>query len=109
MPVQITRKVQLTDTHRHVRNETYETYRFLLASDDAEVTLTDIVLAPDIEAVYGYEQYIEIAYCIEGNAELTDLSTGQVHSITSGTFMGCSTRRAVSFSSKPTDAANLCI
>ena len=86
MPVQIIRKEQLAGTTRHVRNETYETYRFLLDSDHANVTVTDILLFPNIEETYGYENHIEIAYCIEGNAELIDLSNGQTHSITPGTL-----------------------
>lgn len=86
MPLQIIHKQQLQGTPRHIRNPTYETHRFLLASDQADVTVTDITLAPDVEAVYGYDQHIEIAYCIEGNAELTDLSTGQIHQISPGTL-----------------------
>ena len=86
MSIRIIRKEQLAGTARHVRNETYETYRFLLDSDRADVTVTDIVLAPGIEATYGYDQHIEIAYCIKGHAELVDLSDGQAHAITPGTL-----------------------
>ena len=86
MSVQIIRKEELGGTDRHIKNEAYETYRFLLASDRAEVTVTDIVLVPDIEETYGYQNHIEIAYCIEGRAELVDLSNNQVHVITPGSL-----------------------
>ncbi len=68
------------------KNETYETYRFLLDSDKAEVAVTDILLASDVEEAYGYEKHIEIAYCIEGSAELIDLADNQVYMITPGTL-----------------------
>ncbi len=86
MSIHIIRKEQIVGTTRHIRNETYETYRFLLDSDQADVTMTDILLFPDIEETYGYEKHIEIAYCIEGNAELVDLSNDQTYPITPGTL-----------------------
>ncbi len=82
--VTIVQKESLRGTARHVRNQTYETVRLLLAEDGAEATVTDIVLAPDVEETYGSDQRIEIAYCIEGDAELTDLASGVVHRIIPG-------------------------
>jgi L-ectoine synthase len=70
MNVRIIKKQDLVGTPRNVKAATYETFRFLLDSDGAGVTVTDIVLKPGIEAEYGYDHYIEIAYCIEGRAEL---------------------------------------
>ena len=86
MPIQIIRKSQLTSTSRHVRNDVYETHRFLLANDAVGVTVTDIVLKPGIEAIYGYDEHIEIAYCIEGLATLTDLLTNESYEIAPGTM-----------------------
>jgi L-ectoine synthase len=86
MPVRVISKSNLVGTSRHVRNETYETYRSLLASDDVGVTVTDIVLAPGVEATYGYDNHVEIAYCIEGKATLTDLATGRCEEIAPGTL-----------------------
>jgi L-ectoine synthase len=86
MPIQIVRKAQLTGTDRHVRTAAYETHRFLLAGDGAEVTVTDVVLRPGIEATYGYDRHVEVAYCLEGAATLTDLETGATHAIAPGTL-----------------------
>lgn len=86
MPVQIIRKEQLAGSERHLRTETYETFRFLLAADHAEVTVTDVALIPDVEAEYGSDQHQEIAYCIAGRAELIDSATGQIHQIEPGTL-----------------------
>ena len=86
MPVKIMRKRDLIGTDRHLKNEFYETVRFLLASDGTGVTVTDIVLQPNAEAVYGYDSHIEIAYCIEGKAILKDLVTEAEHVIEPGTM-----------------------
>ena len=76
MPVRIVRKADLAGTPRHVRTDAYETFRFLLASDGLGITVTDIVLKPGVEAVYGYDNHVEIAYCIEGRARIADLRGG---------------------------------
>jgi L-ectoine synthase len=86
MTVRVIRKSELANTSRHIKNDVYETYRFLLKPDAAEVTVTDIVLKPGIEATYGYESHIEIAYCIEGKALLTDKASGVAHVIEPGTM-----------------------
>jgi quercetin dioxygenase-like cupin family protein len=43
-------------------------------------------MTPGIEATYGYDQHIEIAYCLEGAAELGDEATGAKHEILPGTL-----------------------
>lgn len=68
------------------QNHVYETYRFVLKSDNAAVTVTGIILKPGIKAEYGYDKHIEIAYCIEGHATLTDLATGKDNEISAGTM-----------------------
>ncbi len=70
MTIRIIRKADLAGTPRNVKAPTYETFRFLLDSDGTGVTVTDIVLKPGIEAEYGYDHHIEIAYCLEGRAKL---------------------------------------
>jgi L-ectoine synthase len=87
----VKRKQDLIGTDRHVKTHAYETVRFLLEPDYvgqniAGVTLTDIMLEPGIEETYGYEDHIEVAYCLEGHAVLTDLSDGSVHEIFPGTL-----------------------
>jgi L-ectoine synthase len=86
MTIKIIRKSDLANTSRHIKNDTYETTRFLLAPDEAGITVTDIVLTPNLEADYGYDAHIEIAYCIEGKATLTDLENMEAHVIEPGTM-----------------------
>ncbi len=84
--MQIIRKKALQRSERHLVNNVYETTRFLLAEDGPGVTVTDIVLAPGVRQVYGYAHNTEIAYCIEGEATLTDSANGSVHAIVPGTM-----------------------
>jgi L-ectoine synthase len=85
MTIRIIRKDDLAGTNRNVRAPTYETTRFLLANDGFGVTVTDIVLKPGVEAEYGYDDHIEIAYCISGKAVLTE-TDGTAHDILPGTL-----------------------
>ena len=79
-------KQSLLGTSRHVRNDAYETCRFLLADDGFGVTVTDITLTPGIEEIYGYDNHVEIAYCIEGEAYARELPDGERQHITPGTM-----------------------
>ncbi len=86
MAILIRHKADLLGSSRHVKTHAYETVRFLLKSDGVGLTLTDIVLKPDVEAVYGYEQHLEVAYCLSGHARLTEVSSKVVHDIRAGTL-----------------------
>ncbi len=97
MALLIKTKEALLNTDRHVCTHAYDTVRFLLESDMAGVTLTDIVIQPGIEEVYGYDEHIEVAYCLEGKAILTDLQTGLVHSILPGTLWAATKHERFSF------------
>lgn len=82
----IQRKSALLGTDRHVRNHAYETVRFLLESDQAGLTVTDITLEPNVEQVYGYDTRIEIAYCISGRAQLREVDSSDWQVIEPGTL-----------------------
>jgi L-ectoine synthase len=82
----IRRKSELLNTGRHVKNHAYETVRFLLESDGAGLTITDITLEPDIEELYGYDERLEIAYCLSGRAQLQELGKEEWHAIEPGTL-----------------------
>lgn len=86
MPLKFLRRGDLVGSNRHVRSDVYETVRFLLAEDGMGLTITDITLQPNIEAIYGYDRHIEIAYCIEGSALITDHATMESVPIAEGTL-----------------------
>lgn len=86
MALRLISKPALIGTKRHLRNDVYETCRFLLAEDGLGLTVTDITLAPGVEATYGYDQHVEIAYCIEGDAVIRSLPDGVEQRVVPGTM-----------------------
>lgn len=80
---------QLTDlvgTERDVAAETWSSRRFLLASDGMGFSLHDTVLHAGTETTMWYRNHVEAVYCIEGEGELVDRETGDVHRIQPGTM-----------------------
>ena len=75
---------ELVGTAHDVTHPNYRTMRLLLRSDPAPVSVTDIVLVPGIEDIYGYDDRTEIAYCIEGRATVRDLNGGSEREIEPG-------------------------
>jgi L-ectoine synthase len=103
MTLRIIRKSELSGTHRHVRNHAYETYRFLLEHDALGLTITDITLQPGVEETYGYDEHIEVAYCLEGQATVTELPNGIPAEIAPGTMWIAQQKDRFSFiASEPT-------
>lgn len=76
----------LIDTDRDVRAETFASRRFLLAKDGCGFSMHDTVLKAGTETSMWYRHHIEAVYCIEGEAELEVVDTGEVYPIRPGTF-----------------------
>jgi L-ectoine synthase len=76
----------LVDTSRDVIHENYRTCRLLIQSDGYSVGLTDITLHPGIDAVYGYDDRREFAYCISGSATVRQLPDGEPIAVGPGTL-----------------------
>lgn len=86
MTIRIIRKYELKNSPRNIKNEAYESFRFLLKEDGLGLTMTDIVLQPNIENTYGYQNNLEIAYCLEGRAKLVEILSEKVFLIEPGTL-----------------------
>lgn len=84
MPLFFQDREALAGSSRDVTHVNYRTFRLLIAADGAPVSLTDIVLNPGIEDVYGYPDRTEVAYCIEGHATVHDLQNGRLEEIRPG-------------------------
>jgi L-ectoine synthase len=77
---------EIEGTERDVRDTTFASRRFLLAKDGCGFSMHDTILGEGTETNMWYQHHIEAVYCIEGEAELTDLETGEVHTIVPGTL-----------------------
>jgi L-ectoine synthase len=79
-------KAELQGTERALQTEDFSTTRFLLREDGVGLTMTDVTYHASVDATYRYKNHVEVVYCLEGEATLEDLETGEVHQIRPGTL-----------------------
>jgi L-ectoine synthase len=79
-------KHELAGTSRAMGTDKWQTTRLLLREDGVGLTVTDVTLGAGSEAIYGYKHHVEIGYCLEGEATITELATGVVHVIKPGSL-----------------------
>lgn len=72
------------DTDLDVRATTWRSRRLLLARDKMGFSLHDTVLYAGTEIPMHYQNHLEAVYVIEGEGELVDLDTGDVHQLRPG-------------------------
>ncbi len=83
----IVRKLeQLQGTDRSVSAANWTSHRLLLASDGLGFSLHDTILHAGTETKMWYRNHVEAVYCVEGEGEIHDLDTDEVHSISPGTM-----------------------
>lgn len=73
-------------TDRDVAGEGWRSRRLLLADDGMGYSLHDTVVAAGEELTLEYRHHLEACYCIEGEAEMTDLTSGERYRIAPGTL-----------------------
>lgn len=80
----------LIDTERDVVADTWRSRRLLLAGDGMGFSLHDTLLHAGMTTQMWYQHHFEAVYCIEGEGELEDLATGEVHALAPGTMYALS-------------------
>ena len=75
----------LKGTKRDTQGPCWSSQRFLLAEDNMGFTLTETTVEAGSDQVMWYKHHLEACYCLEGEGELEDLASGEVHRITPGT------------------------
>ena len=73
-------------TDRDVEGEGWRSRRLLLRRDQLGFSLHDTTVAAGTELSLQYKQHLEACYCLEGEAELVDLASGERHTIAPGTM-----------------------
>jgi L-ectoine synthase len=71
-------------TDRDVEGEGWRSRRLLLRRDQLGFSLHDTTVAAGTELNLQYKHHMEACYCLEGEAELTDLATGEQHDLRPG-------------------------
>ncbi|SDN35832.1 ectoine synthase [Allokutzneria albata] len=77
---------EIEDTEYDVRAETWRSRRIILAKEGVGFSLHDTVLYAGTETAMWYANHVEAVYCIEGEGELINDETGEVHPISPGTL-----------------------
>ncbi|MBS9715534.1 ectoine synthase [Pseudohalocynthiibacter aestuariivivens] len=73
-------------TDRHVTGEAFESRRILLADDGLGYSLHDTVVKEGNEQHLQYKNHIESNYCVEGEGEVVNVATGEVHPLGPGSL-----------------------
>ncbi|SFJ31042.1 ectoine synthase [Halobacillus dabanensis] len=76
----------LLGTERVVKDDNWESRRFLLKDDNVGFSLHDTLLYAGTETYIWYKNHIEAVYCIEGEAEIETVDDGKKYQIKPGTM-----------------------
>jgi L-ectoine synthase len=71
---------------RDVEGDGWRSRRLLLRRDELGFSFHDTTVAAGSELNLQYRHHLEACYCLEGEAELTDLASGERHTIRPGTI-----------------------
>ena len=73
-------------TERDVEGEGWRSRRLLLRRDGLGFSLHDTTVAAGTELNLQYKHHLEACYLLAGEAELTDLATGEKHALGPGSM-----------------------
>jgi len=76
----------LKGTEREVKGETWVSRRLLLKKDGMGFSFHETVLHAGTVTKMWYKNHLEAVLCVEGEAEIEDLGTGEKHVIVPGTM-----------------------
>ena len=82
----VTRLADLLGTDRDVRGPVWASRRFLLEEDGVGFTLTETTVEAGAVQTLWYKHHVEANYVIEGEGEVENLATGEVHALAPGTM-----------------------
>jgi L-ectoine synthase len=82
----VTSLEQVAGTERDVAGEGWRSRRLLLRSEGMGFSLHDTVVEAGAALELEYRHHLEACYVIEGEAEITDLATGDTHRLVPGSL-----------------------
>jgi L-ectoine synthase len=77
---------EILGTSSHVRGDSFESRRLLLAADGLGYSLHDTICKEGSEQHLEYKNHIEANYIIAGEGEVVNVATGQVHPLAPGSL-----------------------
>lgn len=83
----IVRKLdKIINSDRDVDTKTWNSRRLLLADDKMGFSMHDTIIRAGYDLNMHYKNHLEAVYCIEGEGEIHDLETDEIHPIQAGTI-----------------------
>jgi L-ectoine synthase len=76
---------EVVGTDRDVAGDGWRSRRLMLRRDGLGFSLHDTTVAAGTDMELQYRHHLEACYCLEGEAEITDLASGAAHVIRPGT------------------------
>ena len=73
------------NTPAHIKGASFESRRLLLAADGLGYSLHDTICKKGTVQHLHYKNHIEANYCIEGEGEVENVTTGEVFPLSPGT------------------------
>lgn len=77
---------KIIDSDRDVDTKTWNSRRLLLADDKMGFSMHDTIIRAGYDLKMHYQNHLEAVYCIEGEGEIHDLETDEIHPIKVGTI-----------------------
>lgn len=77
---------EITDTDADIRTDNWRSKRIILAREGAGFSVHETTLYAGTESEFCYENHIEAVFIIEGEGEIEDLGTGEVHQLRPGSL-----------------------
>ncbi|MBP1969154.1 L-ectoine synthase [Virgibacillus natechei] len=73
-------------TEDETSSDNWTSRRFLLKKDGVGFSMNDTLIKAGTDNFFWYKNHIEAVYCIEGDGEIENIATGEVHQIQAGTM-----------------------
>ncbi|MGC0249192.1 ectoine synthase [Pseudactinotalea sp. Z1748] len=76
----------ISDTDADITTENWRSRRIVLAKDRVGFSLHETVLKPGTMNEFWYANHIEAVFITEGEGDITDVATGEVHELRPGSM-----------------------
>ena len=77
---------EITDTDADIKTENWRSKRIILAREGAGFSVHETTLYAGTESEFCYQNHIEAVFIVEGEGEIEDLATGEVHQLAPGSL-----------------------
>lgn len=76
----------VTDTDADISTDNWRSKRLVLAKEGAGFSVHETTLYAGTESEFCYQNHIEAVFVVEGEGEIEDLATGEVHQLAPGSL-----------------------